>query len=63
VNRTIRPACLPIDESIENPAAGNAYDALKDITAISREQKRVGLFSGPAHLPYVQAGKLSVVAK
>lgn len=43
--------------------AGNAYDALKDITAISSEQKWVGLFSGPAHLPYIQVGKLSVVAK
>jgi PmbA protein len=45
--------------------AGNAYDALKDITAISREREWV---SGPLAwyaglLPYIQVGRLSVVAK
>ncbi len=45
--------------------AGNAYAALKDIAAISREREWV---SGPfawyaGLLPYIQVGKLSVVAK
>jgi PmbA protein len=47
--------------------AGNAYDALKNIAAISRDREWV---SGPtAHyylggmFPYIQIGKLSVVAK
>ncbi len=45
--------------------AGNAYDALRDITAISREREWV---SGPVAwfpglLPYIQVGGLSVVAK
>ena len=45
--------------------AGNAYDALKNITAISQERDWV---SGPGVwfpglMPYVQVGKLSVVAK
>lgn len=45
--------------------AGNAYDALRDITAVSREREWV---SGPfawfsGLLPYIQVGGLSVVAK
>jgi PmbA protein len=45
--------------------AGNAYAALKDIVAISREQERMGgSFTWfPGLLPYIQIGKLSVVAK
>jgi PmbA protein len=45
--------------------AGNAYDALKDIVAISREQERMGgpFTWFPGLLPYIQVGKLSVVAK
>lgn len=42
--------------------AGNVYDALQDIVAIGDEAERVGgRFSG--FLPYVQIGKLSVVAR
>ena len=45
--------------------AGNAFDALKDITAISKEREWV---SGPwawlaGLIPYIQIGKLSVTAK
>jgi PmbA protein len=45
--------------------AGNAFDALKDIVAISKEREWV---SGPfawvtGLMPYVQVGKLSVTAK
>jgi PmbA protein len=45
--------------------AGNVYDALKDITAISKEQEEV---SGPfawftGRMPYIQVGKMSVTAK
>jgi PmbA protein len=45
--------------------AGNAFEALKDITAISREQEWV---SGPwaffaGLMPYVRVGRLSVTAK
>lgn len=45
--------------------AGNAFDALKDITAISQEREWV---SGPytyyaGLMPYIQVGKLSVTAK
>jgi len=45
--------------------AGNAFDALKDITAISKEREWV---SGPwvwfaGLMPYIQVGKLSVTAK
>jgi PmbA protein len=45
--------------------AGNAFEALKDITAISKERQWV---SGPwawvnGLIPYVQVGKLSVTAK
>ncbi len=45
--------------------AGNAFDALKDITAISQEREWV---SGPwayfaGLIPYIQVGKLSVTAK
>jgi PmbA protein len=45
--------------------AGNAFEALKDITAISKEREWV---SGPwawfaGLMPYVQVGKLSVTAK
>ena len=45
--------------------AGNVFDAIQDITAISREREWV---SGPYSwitglLPYVQIGRLSVVAK
>jgi len=45
--------------------AGNAFDALKDITAISQEREWV---SGPwawfnGLIPHVQVGKLSVTAK
>jgi predicted Zn-dependent protease len=45
--------------------AGNAFDALKNITAISKEREWV---SGPwawyaGLMPYVQIGKLSVTAK
>jgi PmbA protein len=45
--------------------AGNAFDALKDIIAISKEREWV---SGPGSyftglLPYLQVGKLSVTAK
>jgi len=45
--------------------AGNAFDALKDITAISKEREWV---SGPwawfaGLVPYIQVGKLSVTAK
>lgn len=45
--------------------AGNAYDALKDITAISKERDWVsGPYAWyPGLMPYVQVGKLSVVAK
>ena len=42
--------------------AGNAFDALKNITAISKEREWVsGWFTGL--MPYVQIGKLSVTAK
>jgi PmbA protein len=42
--------------------AGNVYDALQDIVAIGDEAEPVGgWFSG--FLPYVQVGKLSVVAR
>ncbi len=45
--------------------AGNAYAALKDIAAISREREwvsgQLGRYAGL--LPYIQVGKLSVVAK
>lgn len=45
--------------------AGNAFEALKDITAISREREWVGgpysLFTGLT--PYIKVGKLSVTAK
>lgn len=42
--------------------AGNAYDALKDIAAISDRAEWVGgWFTG--RMPYIQIGKLSVVAK
>jgi PmbA protein len=42
--------------------AGNAFDALKNITAISQEREWVsGWFAGL--MPYVQIGKLSVTAK
>jgi len=45
--------------------AGNAFEALKDITAISKEREWV---SGPwawfaGLIPYIQVGKLSVTAK
>jgi PmbA protein len=45
--------------------AGNAFEALKDITAISKEREWV---SGPwvwvaGLMPYIQVGKLSVTAK
>jgi PmbA protein len=45
--------------------AGNAFEALKDITAISKEREWV---SGPwawlvGLIPYIQIGKLSVIAK
>ncbi len=45
--------------------AGNAFDAIKDITAISKEREWV---SGPwawfaGLMPYIQVGKLSVTAK
>jgi PmbA protein len=45
--------------------AGNVYDALKDITALSKEQEDV---SGPfawfeGKMPYVQVGHMSVTAK
>jgi PmbA protein len=45
--------------------AGNAFDALKDIIAISKEREWV---SGPwsyfcGLMPYIQVGKLSVTAK
>jgi PmbA protein len=45
--------------------AGNAYDALKDIVAISRERERMGgpFIWFPGLLPYIQVGTLSVVAK
>jgi PmbA protein len=43
--------------------AGNVFDAIKNITAISREQKWVDLFTGPGYLPHIQVGQLSVVAK
>ena len=45
--------------------AGNAFDALKDITAISREREWVSMsYFGVAGLfPYIQVGKLSVTAK
>ncbi|MBN2146759.1 MAG: TldD/PmbA family protein [Anaerolineales bacterium] len=45
--------------------AGNAYNALKDIVAISQEREWVsGAYAYAAGLmPYVQVGKLSVVAK
>ena len=45
--------------------AGNAFEALKDITAISTEREWVsGLFLGVTGLlPYIQVGKLSVTAK
>ena len=45
--------------------AGNAFDALKDIIAISKEREWVSgpwsYFSGL--MPYIQVGKLSVIAK
>jgi len=42
--------------------AGNAFEAIKDITAISQEREWVsGWISGL--FPYVQVGKLSVTAK
>ncbi len=45
--------------------AGNAFEALKDITAISREREWVsgpgGWFTGL--VPYIQVGKLSVTAR
>jgi PmbA protein len=42
--------------------AGNAFDALKNITAISKEREWVsGWFAGL--MPYMQIGKLSVTAK
>jgi len=45
--------------------AGNAFTALKNITAISQEREWV---SGPwayisGLMPYIQVGKLSVTAK
>ena len=48
--------------------AGNAYDALRNITAISREYEWVigGWMSPPSYIglsPYIQVGELSVVAK
>ncbi|MBA7696121.1 hypothetical protein ES703_104763 [subsurface metagenome] len=47
--------------------AGNAYDALKNITAISKEYEWViggGMFASYSGLsPYIQVGELSVVAK
>ena len=45
--------------------AGNAYEALKDISAISQERDWVGgpYAWYPGLMPYVQIGKLSVVAK
>jgi len=44
--------------------AGNAYDALKDIVAISREQERMGGRSpGSPAVALYPVGKLSVVAK
>lgn len=69
-------ANVPLGYKIENGAiagrvkdvmlAGNVYTALKDIIAISKEQEWV---SGPyvywyqGLFPYIQVGKLSVVAK
>ena len=45
--------------------AGNVFEALKDITAISREREWVSgswaYFAGL--MPYIQVGKLSVTAK
>jgi PmbA protein len=45
--------------------AGNVYEALKDITAISQEQEEVSgpfsFFSGK--MPYIQVGHMSVTAK
>ncbi len=43
--------------------AGHAYDALKDVTAISRERKWTEMYNGAACLPFARVGKLSVVAK
>jgi len=45
--------------------AGNAYAALKDISAISKERESIGgPFSRISGLfPYVQVGKLNVTAK
>jgi PmbA protein len=45
--------------------AGNAFEALKDITAISKEREWVsGPYAWPTGLvPYIQVGKLSVTAK
>jgi PmbA protein len=47
--------------------AGNAYDALKNITALSREREWVsesGMFAIYNGLsPYIQVGELSAVAK
>lgn len=45
--------------------AGNAFDALKDITAISQQREWVSMpfFSISGLFPYIQVGKLSVTAK
>ncbi len=45
--------------------AGNVYDALKDITSVSSEQRWLSGDMGfiSACLPYVQVGRLSVVGK
>jgi PmbA protein len=42
--------------------AGNAYDALKDIAAIGDRAEWVSAWL-PGRMPYIQIGKLSVVAK
>ena len=43
--------------------AGNVYDALQDIAAVGDKPERVGGWLVNGSLPYVQIGKLSVVAR